>query len=69
MPRKTLVDFTLTFEESKRAEDVARVLFTTVQRTERLDDMPVLPATLKIKGIIQNVLIDFELLFNLHINS
>ncbi|XP_065656501.1 uncharacterized protein LOC101240296 isoform X6 [Hydra vulgaris] len=49
MPRKTLVDFTLTFEEHKKSQDVARVLFTLVRKTERLDAMPVLPATLKIK--------------------
>lgn len=50
VPHKTIADFSLTFYQNESAKVVTNKIFSTV-KNGKLDEMPVYPQTLKIKGM------------------
>ena len=50
IPHRTVTDFTLTFKQSESTESVTHRLFESVLSKKKLDEMPVFPHTLRVKG-------------------
>lgn len=59
-PHKTIVDFTMTFKQNETTETVTHKLFDSVLKTKRLDEMPVLPHSLKVKGAYHMLFILYQ---------
>ena len=50
IPHRTATDFTITFKQSESTESVTHRLFDSVLSKKKLDEMPVFPHTLRVKG-------------------
>ena len=50
IPHRTVTDFTITFKQSESTESVTHRLFDSVLSKKKLDEMPVFPHTLRVKG-------------------